>query len=188
MAEAKKKRRGRQSKPKKPVEYLPLDENGFLVKSTGRGHRIEITGKGLRHAEECFAQGMSEQQVAALLKIDRNTWQLIKQRQPNVQAVVDQGKARGIERASKCLGGLMDSPDHSVRFRAACFYLKCHAGWRENIRLEHTGADGGAIKTESETKTTVKHVISLKDADPETLDKLLAEARDVKNRLAGELN
>lgn len=174
MAETKRRRTSR----KKPPKITQLDENGFLVKVN---RRIEVTGKGMRHIEECAAVGMNETQICDLLKIDRGTLQAIKRRQPGVSTCLSEGKARGIEKAANCLGGLMDSPDHSVRFRAACFYLKCHAGWRENIRLEHTGADGGPIK--SETQTEVKHTISLKDASPEALDKLLAEARGVKNRL-----
>ena len=44
-----------------------------------------------------------------------------------------------------------EGASHSDCLKAAMFWLKTRAGWRETSVTEHTGKDGGAIKTEDVT-------------------------------------
>ncbi len=69
--------------------------------------------------------------------------------------------------ASSLFKDATECPDHRARVAASTFWLRMRSGWKDTSVVEHTGKDGGPIKTEN-----AQHIISA------ALDKIAA-------RLAG---
>ena len=91
------------------------------------------------------SQGLNQQQVAAVIGISDTQWYERIKKKPEIGDAYKRGKAKGVLVISNAL---FDQARNG-NITAQIFYLKCMGGWRENTRIEITGADGGPIQNES---------------------------------------
>lgn len=84
--------------------------------------------------------GSTQQQIASMIGISVDTLQ----RCAETHKAWELGQAETIARVAGTLVKKALAGDTA----SAIFYLKTQAGWRETVRNEHTGADGGPIQHE----------------------------------------
>ena len=93
--------------------------------------------------------GMTHGQICKLLQISTPT--LYK----NYREELDTGEARMNFNVANNLYNIATDPTHKSGAQAAMFWMKTRARWRETNRLEHTGADGQPISTNSTAVRTI---------------------------------
>jgi len=91
------------------------------------------------------AQGLNKAQVAAVIGLGESQWYVREKQNPEIAEAYKRGGAKGVLAISNALF----EQARSGNTTAQIFFLKCRGGWRENTRLEITGADGGPIKNET---------------------------------------
>lgn len=106
--------------------------------------KIEID---LAEVEKLAAIGLNEQQVADSLGISVTTLEDRKQNTLDFHDALKRGKAKGVAQVANNL--FKQSKEGNVS--AGIFFMKNRAGWTDKIANEHTGKDGGPIKTTSTT-------------------------------------
>lgn len=94
--------------------------------------------------EKLSSQGLTKAQVAAVIGLGESQWYERENQNPEIAEAYKRGKARGVLMISNALFDAARSGNTTAQI----FFLKAQGGWRENIRLEHTGAEGGPIKQE----------------------------------------
>ena len=94
--------------------------------------------------EKLASQGLNKAQVAAMCGVSESHWYVREQDTPEISEAYKRGKAKGVLTISNALFEQAKSGNTTAQI----FYLKCNGGWRENTRVEITGADGGAVKHE----------------------------------------
>ena len=94
--------------------------------------------------EKLASQGLNKAQVAAMCGLGESQWYVREQESPEITDAYKRGKAKGVLTISNALFEQAKSGNTTAQI----FYLKCNGGWRENTRVEITGADGGAVKHE----------------------------------------
>lgn len=94
--------------------------------------------------EKLASQGLNKAQVAAMCGLGESQWYVREQEAPEISEAYKRGKAKGVLTISNALFEQAKSGNTTAQI----FYLKCNGGWRENTRVEITGADGGAVKHE----------------------------------------
>ena len=122
------------------------------------GRKRKTLDQDQRAQVEALAAYLSQDQIADYFGITRPTFAAMIERDEDISLRYKKGKAKAIgavaqgllqkARGSTDAAGKWHPPDTT----SAIFYLKTQAGWRETSVHEHTGADGGAIKTEDVTK------------------------------------
>ena len=105
---------------------------------------IELTGDQKREVETLAAL-LNQDQIAVYFGIGRTTFHEIRRRDPEVAERYKRGKAKAIAHVAN---GLLQKARNGDT-TSAIFYLKTQAGWRETERIEHSGPNGGPIKTQS---------------------------------------
>jgi hypothetical protein len=91
------------------------------------------------------AAGILHERIAEAVGIAENTLRLHFSRELR----------NGIDRVTELAVGTLVQQMKVGNIGAACFWLKCRAGWRETDRLEHVGEGGGPVilKVEYEDKS-----------------------------------
>ena len=92
--------------------------------------------------------GLTHEQIAMMLSISRPTLEKY------YRAELDKGEAEMNLNVATNLYTMATGTDRNA-VTAAIFWLKTRGRWSETKRVEHTGADGGAIQTEVSAKQTI---------------------------------
>jgi hypothetical protein len=139
-----------------------------VVRGRGRpAHEpTEITRKQVLHF---CGMGMTQKQISVLLGIAPIT--LMK----HYRRELDIGEAQMNVNVANNLYTIATDPAHKGGVQAAIFWMKTRGRWRETSRVEHTGADGEAIKTESK-KAEVIDSSKLSPEHREALREIIASA------------
>ena len=118
----------------------------------------------LASVEKMASQGLNQEQIASVIGLKSSQWYERCNQNPDISEAYKRGKSKGVLAISNALF----EQARAGNTTAQIFFLKAQGGWRENIRLEHTGADGGPIKQE------------VNDARQKLLDRLarIAERED----------
>jgi hypothetical protein len=87
----------------------------------------------------------NEEEIALALGISYRTLQNRKKDFANFATAIKKGKAK----ANAFVGGKLMSLIKEGNPAAIIFYMKSRCGWRETVKQEITGADGGAVKIET---------------------------------------
>ena len=99
------------------------------------------TPKQRQLVEEAAGYGLKQTDIARFLKCDISTlYKYFRQELDNGKFKLDMIAGGTI---MKSMGGAVDE---RVRLDAARFYAARRMGWKEDVGLQHTGADGGAIE------------------------------------------
>ena len=116
----------------------------------GRGRPPhEPTDVTRKQVEMCCGMGWNHDQIARFMCISDETLRRHYKHELSV------GKGQILYKVAQSLYEMALDPNHRSAAACAMFIMKTQAGWRETNRVEHTGADGGAIQTE----VTAKNVI-----------------------------
>jgi len=91
------------------------------------------------------SQGLNKAQVAGVIGLCESQWYVREEQNPEIAEAYKRGKAKGVLAISNALF----EQARSGNITAQIFFLKCKGDWRENKRIEITGADGGPIKNET---------------------------------------
>jgi hypothetical protein len=113
----------------------------------------EPTDRERKTVESLSAFGIPQEEIAKVVGIDPKTLRL------HYRAELDTAEARANAKVGEFLftaaSGAALKPKggeaaatHADCIRAAIFWLKTRAGWKETDRHEHTGKDGGPIQHE----------------------------------------
>lgn len=108
--------------------------------------RLKVTQEMKDKAELLAGLGVPQKDIALILGIGETSL---------LKYCSDEMK-RGIAKAnSKVAGCLFDLAVNKKQPAALFFWAKTRMGWRETDRIEHTGADGKPIQTQTEFKITL---------------------------------
>lgn len=124
----------------------------------------------LATVERLASQGLNKAQVAAMIGLSESQWYVREEQEPDIREAYKKGKSKGVLAISNALF----EQARAGNVTAQIFYLKCNGGWRDNTRLEITGADGGPIKHEKQ------------DAETRLLDKLAGIATRIEAKDSSE--
>ena len=94
--------------------------------------------------EKMASQGLNQEQIASIVGLKSSQWYERCKQNPDISDAYKRGKSKGVLAISNALF----EQARNGNTTAQIFFLKAQGGWRENIRLEHTGADGGPLKQE----------------------------------------
>lgn len=108
-----------------------------IPKNKGGRPRIELTEEQVNEVER-MARGMTSEQIADNLGIDRATFYEIMKRDEEVARRYKKGRAALIDSAIGHLAGKMAEGDTT----SILFYLKTQAGWREKQDVNISSEDG----------------------------------------------
>jgi len=111
-----------------------------------RGRKTGRTRRPIdpEQVEKLSSQGLTKAQIARFLGFNPTYWIEREHKEPEIREAYERGKSKGVLAISNAL---FESA-RAGNTTAQIFYLKSIGGWRENIRLEHSGPDGGPIKQE----------------------------------------
>lgn len=87
----------------------------------------------------------NEEEIALALGISYRTLQNRKKDFANFATAIKKGKAK----ANAFVGGKLMNLIKEGNPAAIIFYMKSRCGWRETVRQEITGAEGGSIKIDN---------------------------------------
>ena len=132
--------------------------------------------------------GMTHKQISLLLGIAPVT--LAK----HYRQELDVGEAKMNVDVANNLYTIATSKEHKSAAQAAIFWMKARGRWRETNRVEHTGADGGAIQNQivkpeviDSSKLSAEHRDALREIIAAAIaDKKRLEARQPAADLEGE--
>jgi len=111
----------------------------------GAGAKKKIfTEQQLKEVEQLAAQGLSQNQIAKFFGINEKTIIARKRDQKEFLEHLERGQAKGVAIITNSLFQTAKSGNVA----AQQFYLKNRAGWRDKSEHEHTGKDGGPIRSE----------------------------------------
>lgn len=141
-----KSKRGRPTKSarpaaSKPVKTRPLSprkkpdadlDAQRLVKALVRrvdlpGNPLEITAKGVGMIKRLAERGASNGYIAAALQISKDTFRALRERQPEIDIALEQGRAIDED----VVAGTLRSCAMEGQVAPMIFYLKARHGWRE---------------------------------------------------------
>lgn len=96
-----------------------------------------------RQVSVCMTLGLTHHQIGMLLGVTDDTIR------KHYKKEIEVGKAGMTINVANNLYNIATDPDHKNAATAAIFWMKAQGGWRETVRTEVTGADGGALQVES---------------------------------------
>ena len=96
-----------------------------------------------RQVSLCMTFGMTRAQIGMLLGVTDETIH------KHYRKEVDVGKHGMTMNVANNLYNIATDPEHKNAATAAIFWMKAQGGWREVVRTEVTGADGGALQIET---------------------------------------
>jgi len=142
-----------------------------------QGKEFKPTPKQRQLVEEAAGYGLKQADIARFLKCDINTLYKYFRRE------LDNGKFKlDMLAGNTILKSMGHAVDERVRLDAARFYAARRMGWKENVGLEHTGADGGAIEVKDVSavdfiRTQLEHAkerLGVPDAETAWIDERLS--------------
>ena len=96
-----------------------------------------------RQVSICMTLGMTRVQIGMLLGVTDDTIN------KHYAKEIEVGRHSMTANVANNLYNIATDPEHKSTAAAAIFWLKAQGGWRETVRTEVTGADGGALQIES---------------------------------------
>jgi hypothetical protein len=87
---------------------------------------------------EKLAPMLTREQIADFFGMHINTFDNIRERQPEVDVAYKRGRAETIGKVAQSL--IQDALDGDTTSRI--FFLKTQGGWRETTKVDHTSSDG----------------------------------------------
>lgn len=143
----KKKKTGKKIKvkPAKTPDSIQ-DAQGKEITKHGGHNKIEVTPEMIAKVEQYAAVGLTNDQIAALLKMHRNTLLSHCKENLDLACAIERGRAVGIQNVAT---KLYVKAVEKNNLMAQMFYLKTRAGWSEKTSLEISGPGGDAIETEN---------------------------------------
>ena len=99
--------------------------------------KIELNDDQIKHIETMAALSANYQDMAAMLEMDRTTFQRIREDDPRVQMAIDNGRAKDHMRASRVIQNAIQ--DNSLD--AAKFLLTHQHGWASKTESKVTIED-----------------------------------------------
>lgn len=123
-----------------------------------------LTDDQRRELKTLGAVGLSFRQMAAYFGIGHNTFDRMRDDDPTIDELIEQGAANALAKVgAKLYEGAMEG-----NTTAQIFIMKAKGGWRENARIEVTGADGGPMQVEtSDARDRLKALIARRTAADE---------------------
>lgn len=103
----------------------------------------EPTEKERKMVESMSAYGIPQQDIAAVLGINRST--LLN----HYREELDTARSKANAKVAEMLYRQATDIDNPRSVTAAIFWLKTRAGWKETMTVENVGRDGGPIETKS---------------------------------------
>ena len=111
---------------------------------------------------EKLAPMLTREQIADFFGMHINTFDNIRERQPEVDVAYKRGRAETIGKVAQSL--IQDALDGDTTSRI--FFLKTQGGWRETTKVDHTSSDGSM---------SPQKPVDLSSAPQEVLDWILAQ-------------
>lgn len=112
-----------------------------------------------------FTEGQDVVEVCAQLGIHRACFYQWIDKYPEFAAAYERAKelshAWWMAQARKAAS----DPEHKVNGSILIFALKNKLGWRDKQDIEHSGPDGGPMRTESKVEWTIQPVKPVNEAD-----------------------
>lgn len=105
---------------------------------------------------------LTREQIADFFGMHINTFDNIRERQPEVDVAYKRGRAETIGKVAQSL--IQDALDGDTTSRI--FFLKTQGGWRETTKVDHTSSDGSM---------SPQKPVDLSNAPQEVLDWILAQ-------------
>lgn len=115
-----------------------------------------------------LAAYLTREQLADFLKMHINSFDKIRERQPEVDVAYKSARAETIGKVAQSL--VQDALDGDATSRI--FFLKTQAGWRETNRVDHTSSDG------TMTPKPSINLDALTDDELEQLERITDKARN----------
>lgn len=106
----------------------------------------------LQKVEQYAQTGAKEAEIAKALGCSIRT---IQNRKKDNQDFMD-AFSRGRAKACIFVGGKLMELIKAGNVAAIIFFLKCQGGWKETVKQEITGQDGGAIQLDARVELTTK--------------------------------
>lgn len=124
------------------------------LKKPGRP-KFELTDAMLKEAEDLSAHGLNQRQIAEYFGVSEIT--IIRRKKDNASFVdaLKKGKARGIATITNALF----KSAKSGNITAQIFYLKCVAGFRDNLEIVE------AAEIEKEAQVTIRTIYNMEMGD-----------------------
>ena len=98
----------------------------------------------LATVQKLSSQGLNWAQVAGVIGFSEGHLYARAAKAPEIAEAYKAGRSKGVlQIANKLFEGAQ-----AGNVTSQIFYLKCMGGWRENKRIEITGADGGPVQIE----------------------------------------
>ena len=113
------------------------------VKTGGAMTTHVPTAETRRQVSLCMTMGMTQPQIGMLLGVTDDTIR------KHYRDEIETGKSQMSMSIANNLFNIATDPDHKGTVTAAIFWLKAQAGWRDVVRTEVTGLDGGALQIET---------------------------------------
>lgn len=110
---------------------------------------FQATDEQRRQVEAMAGFGVPQNEIACLIDIDPKTLRL------HFRKELDQG----IAKANAKIGQTLFQQAVNGNTAAAIFWAKSRMGWRETVKIEATGEDGGPIKIETIRRVIVDSVV-----------------------------
>tara|TARA_R110000803_G_scaffold28011_8_gene65111 strand:- start:3901 stop:4296 length:396 start_codon:yes stop_codon:yes gene_type:complete len=83
----------------------------------------------LEKVESLASKGLNNNQIGAALGISERRFYTAKKHQKDFKAAIEKGRCKGIALVADAL---VRNAVHGGNVTAQIFFLKCHAGWRDN--------------------------------------------------------
>lgn len=124
---------------------LDFSESRGRPEGVGRGAEFkQILAPHEVQLVEKLAACLNLAQIADYLRVSERTFHNIKKRQPEVEEAYKRGRALAINSVGKSLIARALHGD----VKAQQFFLATQGGWKRTEVHEHTGKDGGPIRTQ----------------------------------------
>lgn len=119
---------------------------------------------------ETLAAVLSIKQIADYFGIGRSTFQRLRERDPDLDARYNRGKARAVGSIAQSLIQKARAGDTACMI----FYLKSQAGWRETTRVEaappRPEAEGAGIDLSLVSTAALRELANARQRKPEVLE------------------
>jgi len=113
--------------------------------------KIELTDDQIKHVETLASLSLDYQEMAAILEMDRTTFQRIREEDPRVQMAMDSGRAKDHVRASRVIqNGIQNNS-----LDAAKFLLTHRHGWASKTESKVT-IEGNTVADEQDIMKAIR--------------------------------
>ena len=99
--------------------------------------------------ERLAGKGLSEKQIGQYCGYTSNHWNKLRRENPEINAAIDKGRARTIE---KVADALIDNAIEEKNVTAQIFFLKAQAGWSDKVEIKAEVNQNISFKEMSDTE------------------------------------